>query len=56
MSFHTFFYRIGRGGRFGRKCIAINLLSNNDARALREIEEYYSMCIEELPANIVEMM
>ena len=35
-------HRIGRGGRFGRKGVAINFLTNNCFRALRDIEMFYS--------------
>ncbi|GMG19088.1 unnamed protein product [Ambrosiozyma monospora] len=47
----NYIHRIGRGGRFGRKGVAINFISNEDVGAMREIEKFYSTQIDELPAN-----
>ena len=33
--------RIGRGGRFGRKGVAINFVATDDIRMLRDIEGEY---------------
>lgn len=52
----TYIHRIGRSGRFGRKGTAINFVTYHDAERLREIEEYYSTEIQELPANIAEII
>ena len=35
----NYIHRIGRSGRFGRKGVAINFVSKDDVRALREIEK-----------------
>ena len=43
--------RIGRSGRFGRKGVAINFVKNDDIRILRDIEQYYSTQIDEMPMN-----
>lgn len=51
----NYIHRIGRGGRFGRKGVAINFVTNEDVGAMREIEKFYSTQIEELPANIAEL-
>lgn len=51
----NYIHRIGRGGRFGRKGVAINLLTKNDVAAMREIEQFYSTQIVELPANISDL-
>merc|ERR1711972_360820 len=48
----SYLHRIGRSGRFGRKGVAINFATEQDARVLRDIERYYSTQIEELPADI----
>lgn len=48
---HTYLHRIGRSGRWGRKGVGINLITRRDAAKLKEIEEYYSCQINELPAN-----
>ena len=50
-SIDNYIHRIGRSGRFGRKGIAINLLTYSDIRKLHDIEKYYSTQIEELPEN-----
>lgn len=51
----NYIHRIGRGGRFGRKGVAINFVTNEDVGAMRELEKFYSTQIEELPANIAEL-
>lgn len=51
----NYIHRIGRGGRFGRKGVAINFVTNEDVGAMRELERFYSTQIEELPANIAEL-
>ena len=45
------FCRIGRSGRFGRKGVAINFVKSDDIRILRDIEQYYSTQIDEMPMN-----
>ena len=37
----NYIHRIGRGGRFGKRGIAINLISNHEASYLLEIQEFY---------------
>ena len=48
--------RIGRGGRFGRKGVAINFITEDDKRALRDIEQFYNTKIEEMPINVADLM
>lgn len=48
----NYIHRIGRGGRFGRKGVAINFVTNQDVGMMREIEKFYSTQIEEMPADI----
>ena len=48
----NYIHRIGRGGRFGRKGVAINFLTAEDVRTLREIEQFYNTQIEEMPMNV----
>jgi len=38
----NYIHRIGRSGRFGRKGVAINFITGEDARALKELEEFYN--------------
>lgn len=45
----NYIHRIGRSGRFGRKGVAINFVTSDDVRILRDIEQYYSCSIEEMP-------
>ena len=48
----NYIHRIGRSGRFGRKGVAINFIKYDDVNMLREIEQFYSTQIEEMPENI----
>jgi translation initiation factor 4A len=48
---HTYLHRIGRGGRWGRKGYAINLVTPRDIMDLRRIESQYTVKIEELPSG-----
>ena len=50
---HVYLHRIGRSGRWGRKGTGINFVTRRDTRKLREIEEYYSTHIEELPESFI---
>ena len=49
----NYVHRIGPGGRFAQKAIAINLITPNDTYALAEIEKYWSIKIDEMPTNVV---
>jgi len=51
-----YIHRIGRSGRFGRKGVAINFVKNEDVRILRDIEQYYSTQIDEMPMNVAELL
>lgn len=51
-----YIHRIGRSGRYGRNGVAINFVRNEDIRILRDIEQYYSTQIDEMPMNLNEMM
>lgn len=55
-SIDNYIHRIGRSGRFGRKGVAINLITFTDISKLHEIEKYYSTVIEELPENFMEFL
>ena len=48
----TYLHRIGRSGRFGKKGLAINFLTNRDSRFLRDLEQFYDTQIEPLPKNV----
>ncbi len=51
-----YLHRIGRGGRFGRKSVAINFVTDEDIKALREIEQFYSTQIDEMPMNVADLI
>ena len=48
---HTYLHRIGRSGRWGRKGMGINFATKRDLRNMRDVEQYYSTSITELPAT-----
>ena len=48
----NYIHRIGRSGRFGRKGVAINLITKDDVPFLRVLEQFYHTQIEEMPENI----
>lgn len=52
----NYIHRIGRSGRFGRKGVAINFVTNQDGATLRELEQFYSTKIKDMPANISELV
>lgn len=49
---HTYLHRIGRSGRWGRKGVGINFITNKDIKKLREIERYYNTEIKELTTDV----
>jgi ATP-dependent RNA helicase len=51
-----YIHRIGRSGRFGRKGVAINFVKEDDIRILRDIEQYYSTQIDEMPMNVADLI
>ncbi|KAG0235003.1 translation initiation factor eIF4A [Actinomortierella wolfii] len=52
----NYIHRIGRGGRFGRKGVSINFVTAEDTRMLREIEQFYSTQILEMPMNVADLI
>jgi translation initiation factor 4A len=50
---HNYLHRIGRSGRWGRKGVGINFVTRHDSRKIKELEQYYSTQINELPASWV---
>jgi ATP-dependent RNA helicase len=52
----NYIHRIGRSGRFGRKGVAINLLTKEDTAMMRDIERHYSIKVKRLPENISLIM
>jgi len=52
----NYIHRIGRSGRFGRKGVAINFVTQEDIRALRDLEQFYNTQIEEMPAHVADLI
>jgi len=52
----NYIHRIGRGGRFGRKGVAINFVTDDDKRALHDIEQFYNTQINEMPQNVADLI
>jgi len=52
----NYVHRIGRGGRFGRKGVAINFVTQDDVPTLRAIEKFWSCQIDEMPMNVAELI
>ena len=52
----NYIHRIGRSGRYGRKGVAINFVKADDVGALRDIEQYYSTQIDEMPQNVADLI
>lgn len=48
----SYLHRIGRSGRFGRKGVAINLVTRYDDRIFRDIQDYYKININPMPETI----
>ena len=49
-------YRIGRCGRFGRRGLAINLVTRDEMRGLKSLEQFYSTEIREMPRNVADFL
>jgi translation initiation factor 4A len=52
----NYIHRIGRGGRFGRKGVAINFVTSEHVRMMRDIEQFYNTQIEEMPMNVADLI
>ncbi|ESO03338.1 hypothetical protein HELRODRAFT_185641 [Helobdella robusta] len=52
----NYIHRIGRGGRFGRKGVAINFMTSEDRRTLKDIETFYNTQIDEMPMNVADLI
>jgi len=52
----TYIHRIGRSGRFGRKGIAINLVTEEEFEKLTKIQNHYRTEITPLPENIKSLI
>lgn len=52
----NYIHRIGRGGRFGRKGVAINFVTTEDKRTLSDIEQFYNTHIAEMPKTVADLL
>ena len=52
----NYIHRIGRSGRFGRKGVAINFVTEEEHETIRDLETFYNTIIAEMPANVAELM
>jgi len=50
----NYIHRIGRSGRFGRKGVSINFVTDYEAEKLLEIQKFYDTVIEELPMDFAK--
>lgn len=51
----NYIHRIGRCGRYGRKGAAINIVTDDEMRYLKEIESYYSTDIPAMPEDLSKL-
>ncbi|KAA0186020.1 ATP-dependent RNA helicase FAL1 [Fasciolopsis buskii] len=51
----NYVHRIGRGGRFGRKGVAIYIFTLADRRTSKELETLHSTKISELPVDVADL-
>jgi ATP-dependent RNA helicase len=52
----SYIHRIGRSGRFGRKGVAINFVTEDTVGILKDIEQFYAIQIDEMPSNVGDLM
>lgn len=52
----TYIHRIGRSGRYGRKGVAINFVTDRDIQDLEDLKSFYNTNIEEMPQNIGDII
>ena len=52
----TYIHRIGRSGRYGRKGVAINLVTDRDISYMKELEDFYETKIIEMPQNLEDYL
>jgi len=52
-----YLHRVGRGGRFGKKGLAISLIAGDvEMRQLREIERFYDTEVEPMPVDVARYL
>ena len=53
---HTYLHRIGRSGRWGRKGVGVNFITQREVKRLRYIEQYYKTEISELSEDDIKLI
>jgi translation initiation factor 4A len=48
----NYIHRIGRTGRFGRKGVALNFVTEKEESLLKDIEIFYNTVVQDLPDNL----
>jgi translation initiation factor 4A len=48
----NYIHRIGRTGRFGRKGVALNFVTEKEESLLKDIESFYGTIVHDLPDNL----
>ena len=56
MACYTSDYRINDSPRTIKTGVSINFVKNDDIRILRDIEQYYSTQIDEMPMNVADLI
>jgi len=51
----TYVHRIGRSGRFGRKGVAITMVTDREIGYLKQLEHHYETFIDALPSNLADL-
>ena len=52
----TYIHRIGRSGRYGRKGVAINFVTDRDLQGLDDLQRFYNTSIEPMPDKYREII
>ncbi|UJR16743.1 hypothetical protein I4U23_003643 [Adineta vaga] len=55
-SMEAYMNRIGHGGAYGRKATVFNFINDNERKHVQEIEKFYDTHIEELPADLSDII
>lgn len=51
-----FIHRIGRSGRFGKSGVAISFVIEEEFWKIKDLEQYYSITIDEVPENLDDLI
>merc|ERR1712029_364758 len=52
----NYIHSITRAGRFSRRGVIVNLVTDEDKRTLHDIEKFYNTHIEEMPNDIADLI